>query len=278
MLKSLFSYAAAGLFAAAAVFGPAGPAAAETLSDILERGKIVVGVKADYRPWGFRAEDGSLVGLEIDMAKNLAETLNVELEMVPVTGSNRMEFLNQGKIDLIIATMGDNTKRRKVVGMIEPNYYAGGTNVLAAKSADFSLWEDLRGKPVCGIQGAYYNRRVTQLYGIELVAFKGVPEATNALRQGSCVAFLYDNTWIQSQLAGDTAWADYEMPMPTEDPAVWALGVRHDDLNGPFGLLVKGKVADWHRTGWLMAKEKEWGIEGSPFLAVMHEALKTRVE
>jgi len=278
MLRSLFSYAAAGLWAATAVFFSTGPTAAETLTDILERGKIVIGVKADYRPWGFRSDDGSLIGLEIDMAKDLAETLDVELEMVPVTGSNRMEFLNQGKIDLIIATMGDNAKRRKVVGMIEPNYYAGGTNVLSAKSVDLSTWENLRGKPVCGIQGAYYNRRVSQLYGINLVAFKGVPEATNALRQGSCIAFLYDNTWIQSQLAGDASWSEFEMPLPTEDPSVWALGVRQDDLSGPFGLLIKGKVADWHRTGWLLEKEQEWGIQGSSFLAEMHEALKTRVE
>ena len=278
MLRSLVSHAAAAAIFAAGAFGYAGSAAADTLTDILDRGKIVIGVKADYRPWGFRAEDGSLVGLEIDMANDLAETLGVELEMVPVTGSNRMEFLNQGKIDLIIATMGDNPTRRNVVGMIEPNYYAGGTNVLALQSANFSEWEQLRSRPVCGIQGAYYNRRVSQLYGIELVAFKGVPEAINALQQGNCVAFLYDNTWIQSQIAKDSAWADYEMPMQTEDPSVWALGVRHDDLNGPFGLLVKGKVADWHRTGWLIAKEEEWGIQGSPFLVEMHEALKSRVE
>ena len=278
MLKTLFSYAAAGLLAATAGLSTTGPSAAETLKDILDRGEIVIGVKADYRPWGYRSDDGSLIGLEIDMAQDLAETLGVELEMVPVTGSNRMEFLNQGKIDLIIATMGDNVNRRKVVGMIEPNYYAGGTNILASKAVDLSEWEDLRGKPVCGIQGAYYNRRVTQLYGINLVAFKGVPEATNALRQGSCIAFLYDNTWIQSQLAGDQSWSEFEMPLVTEDPSVWALGVRQDDLDGPFGLLVKGKVADWHRTGWLIEKEQEWGIDGSQFLVEMHEALKTRVE
>ena len=48
-------------------------------------------------------------------------------------------ILGQGRIDLILATMGDTADRRKVVGMIEPNYYAGGTNVLAAKKAGLAV-------------------------------------------------------------------------------------------------------------------------------------------
>jgi len=249
---------------------------ADTYEAIKKRGKLVVGVKADYRPWGYRDPSGELVGLEIDMAKDLANSLAVELELVPVVGSNRMEFLNQEKIDIIIATMGDNMKRRKVVTMIEPNYYAGGTNIIASKAAGFEDWTDLKAQKVCGIQGAYYNRRVLQLYEIDLVAFKGVPEAVNALQQGSCLGFVYDNTWIEKTLAEGGEWDAYEMPFDTEDPSVWAIGVRHEDAESPFGLMVKGKVADWHRTGWLLEHEQKWGIKKSPFLVEMHEALKTR--
>ena len=97
-------------------------AAAATLADIISAGKIVVGVKQDYRPWGYLDAQGNIIGLEIDLAKDVARQLGVGLELVPVVASNRMEFLQQGRIDLIIATMGDNEKRRKVVGMIEPNY------------------------------------------------------------------------------------------------------------------------------------------------------------
>ncbi len=256
----------------------AGGSYADTYEAIKKRGKIVVGVKADYKPWGFRDPSGELVGLEIDMARDLANTLAVDLELVPVVGSNRMEFLNQEKIDIIIATMGDNMKRRRVVTMIEPNYYAGGTNIIARREAGFESWTDLKSQKICGIQGAYYNRRVLQLYEIDLVAFKGVPEAVNALKQGSCVGFVYDNTWIEKTLAEGGDWEAYEMPLATEDPSVWAIGVRHEDADSPFGLMVKGKVADWHRTGWLLEHEKKWGIKQSPFLLEMNEALKTRAK
>jgi polar amino acid transport system substrate-binding protein len=77
-------------------------AANDRFMKVMERGKLVVGVKADYKPWGFRDSNGKLVGMEIDMAQDVADALGVELELVPVQSSNRMQFLQQGKIDLMI--------------------------------------------------------------------------------------------------------------------------------------------------------------------------------
>jgi polar amino acid transport system substrate-binding protein len=186
-----------------------------------------------------------------------------------------MEFLNQGRIDLILATMGDTEARRKVVGMVEPNYYAGGTNVLAPKSAKLKKWTDLKGRKVCGVQGAYYNRRVTQVYSPELVVFPAVPEALNALQGGNCVAFLFDNTLIESTLAGgDPKWADYEMPLVSEDPQLWAMGIRLADMKAPFGEFLRKLSVDWHKSGKLIELEKKWGIKQNPFLVEMNKKLK----
>lgn len=253
-------------FTVAATAMLAHTATADTLEDIAEAGKIVVGVKQDYRPWGYLDEQGNIIGMEIDLAQDVADRLGVELELVPVVGSNRMEFLQQGRIDLIIATMGDNPRRREVVGMIEPNYYAGGTNILAPEGANFTEWEDLRGQDVCGIQGAYYNRRVTQEYGVNIVAFAGVPEATAALSNGSCVAFVYDNTWIESQLASDDQWSGYTMPLETEDRQGWAIAVPLDELDGEYGDTMREIVTDWHQSGFLIEKNAEWGISDNDFL------------
>ena len=105
---------------------------------------------------------GAIVGIEPDLAKDVADKLGVKVEFVPVVSSNRMQFLEQGKIDLMIATMTDKPDRRKVVGIVDPNYYSSGTNILSKKSLGFKTWEDLRGKPVCGIQGAFYNKATSQ--------------------------------------------------------------------------------------------------------------------
>jgi len=265
------------LSTAVVALGLAAPAAAQdTIAQIKQKGTIVVGVKNDYKPWGFLDPSGKIVGLEIDLIDDVAKKLGVKVEMIPVTAANRMEFLQQGRIDMIVATMGDTEARRKVVGMIEPNYYAGATNVLAPKSANLKQWSDLKGRKVCAVQGAYYNRRVSEMYAPDLVVFPAVPDALNALQGGNCIAFLLDDTLIVSTLSGgDAKWANYEMPLVSEDPQLWAIGVRLSDLNAPFGKLIKDMSVEWHKSGRLLELERKWGIKQSPYLIEQNRKLKS---
>ena len=208
MHKLLLTAAATAIAAALAV----APAAAQTLEKIKQRGTLIVGSKADYKPFGFRDPSGAIVGLEPDIAKLVADKLGVKLEIEPVVSSNRMQFLQQGKIDLMIATMNDKPDRRQLVGIIEPLYYASGVNVLANKKANLKTWEQLKDQKVCGIQGAWYNKPVAEKYGADIVAFKGQAEAETALMQGNCIAWVYDDTAFAERLA-DAKWKDFEMPL-----------------------------------------------------------------
>ncbi|MEW6266983.1 MAG: transporter substrate-binding domain-containing protein [Thermodesulfobacteriota bacterium] len=247
--------------------------AADTLKKIKDRGVIVLGVKADYRPYGYLDASGKNVGMEIDMANDLAKRLGVKLELINVQTANRQDFLIQGKIDLILATMSENPQRRAVLGVIDPGYYAGGTNILTKKSNAFKKWEQLRGKKVCGTQGAYYNKPVAEKYGAEIVAFPGTAEAMTDLMAGNCVAFLQDSTLIQGML-GDPKWKDYEMPMPTEDEKSWHLAVPKEELGGPYGQAIQKIVIDWHKSGYLLGLEKKWKLIPSPFVAEMNKKYK----
>ncbi|CAN5554937.1 transporter substrate-binding domain-containing protein [soil metagenome] len=248
--------------------------AQDTLAKIKSSGVLAVGVKTDYKPWAYLDASGAIVGMEIDMANDLAKRLGVKLEMVPVTAANRMEFLNQGRIDLVLATMADKPDRRKVVGMIEPQYYASGGNVMAPKTAKLTSWEQLRGKKVCAIQGAYYNRVAAQHYGAELVVFPAIPDAKKALQGGNCVGFIFDSSLIESTLKeGSPEWAGYEMPLKTEDEEPWAMGVRLADLPGPWGQMLVATSKDWHKSGALLAYEKKWGIQVNPYLVDMQKKL-----
>jgi polar amino acid transport system substrate-binding protein len=275
LMKFALSTAVAALGLAAVHAAPA--AAQDTIAQIKQKGTIVVGVKNDYKPWGFLDPSGKIIGLEIDLIDDVAKKLGgVKVEMIPVTAANRMEFLQQGRIDMIVATMGDTEARRKVVGMIEPNYYAGATNVLAPKSANLKQWADLKGRKVCAVQGAYYNRRVSEMYAPDMVVFPAVPDALNALQGGNCIAFLFDDTLIVSTLSGgDPKWANYEMPLMSEDPQLWAIGVRLGDLDAPFGKLLKEMSLDWHKSGRLLELERKWGIKQSPYLIEQNRKLKS---
>ncbi|MGD1876642.1 MAG: transporter substrate-binding domain-containing protein [Kiloniellaceae bacterium] len=252
--------------AALATTATVSAASADAITDIRQRGKLIVGVKADYAPYGFLNSDGKIVGLEPDLAQAVADVLGVELELVPVVSSNRMQFLEQCKIDLMIATMTDRTDRREVVDIIDPNYYSSGTNVLT--KGNFTKWEDLKGAPVCGIQGAFYNRKTSEEFGAEIVAFKGTAEALTALKQNRCVAFVYDDSFLVSRLA-EADWAGWKMPLPTIDDAPWGLAVMKGE--DAFAALMSGMIVKWHTSGRILDLETKYGLEQTPFAKKMHE-------
>lgn len=233
---------------------------------VMERGKVVVGVKADYKPWGFRDSSGAIVGMEIDIAQAMADAMGVELETVAVQSSNRMQFLEQGKTDMFIATMSDRADRRKIVGITSPPYYTSGTNIMAPKALSFKNWEDLRGKNVCGKQGAFYNQVVTERYGVNIVAFTGNAEAKQALRDKKCVAWVYDDSSIGSDLASGE-YDDFEMPLASEDDNPWGLAVPIAERDCVFGNFMSGLIFNMHQSGKLIELEKKWGIQPTQYLA-----------
>lgn len=243
--------------------------AAECSNDVwnkvMERGKVVVGVKADYKPWGYRDSDGSIVGMEIDFAQAAADAMGVELETVAVQSSNRMQFLEQGKIDMMIATMSDRADRREIVGIVQPNYYTSGTNIMAPKALGFKKWEDLSGKPVCGKQGAFYNQVVTERYGVEVVAFTGNAEAKQALRDKKCVAWVYDDSSIGSDLSSGE-FDQFEMPLESEDDNPWGMAVPLAEKDCVFGNFMSGLTFNMHQSGQLIELEKKWGIQPTKYL------------
>jgi len=234
---------------------------------VMNRGKIVIGVKADYKPWGYRDTSGKLVGMEVDMAKDVAAAIGVNLALVPVQSSNRMQFLEQGKIDMMIATMSDRVDRRKIVGITQPNYYTSGTNIMSPKALGLTSWEDLRGKPVCGKQGAFYNKIVADRYGAKITAFTGNAEAKQALRDKKCIAWVYDDSSIMSDLSSGS-WNDFEMPLPSEDDNPWGLAVPVEEKECIFGNFMSGMTYNWHQSGRLIELEKKHGIQATNYLVI----------
>ncbi len=237
---------------------------------VMKRGKMVVGVKADYKPWGFRDTSGAIVGMEADMAKIAADAMGVELELVAVQSSNRMQFLENGKIDMMIATMSDRPDRRKIVGITQPNYYTSGTNVMSPRAVGIKKWEDLRGKPVCGKQGAFYNKVVSDRYGVKIVAFTGNAEAKQALRDKKCIAWVYDDSSIMSDLSSGN-YDTYEMPLNSEDDNPWGLAVPLAEKDCIFGNFMSGLTYNLHQSGKLIELEKKWGIQATQYLKNQNE-------
>ena len=265
-MKKLVLAAAGVAVALGSTSALAAPCKNEVWKKVMARGTLVVGVKADYKPWGYRDASGKIVGMEADMAKDVADAMGVKLELVAVQSSNRMQFLQQGKIDMMIATMSDRKDRRKIVGITQPNYYTSGTNIMSPKALKIRQWNALKGKPVCGKQGAFYNKIVSKRYGAKIIAFTGNAEAKQALRDRKCIAWVYDDSSIMSDLSSGQ-YNNFEMPLNSEDDNPWGLAVPLAELNCVFGNFMSGMTYNWHQSGRLIELEKKWGIQATQYLA-----------
>ncbi len=257
---------------ATVVFAGATAASADVLDDIKKRGTLVVGVKADYKPFGFRDPSGGIIGLEPDLAAEVAKKLGVKLELVPVVSANRMEFLNQGKIDLMIATMSDKPDRRKVVQVIEPLYYSDAVNVLLKKDAPVKTWEDLKGKKLCGTTGAFYNKDVAQKYGPEIASFDGSDKPLLALKNGECIGYLYDETFIGGKLTEAEWKSGYAMTLPGIMETPWAIAVKTGEST--LQKVLEDLHKDWMKSGRIVELEKKWSVPPTAYAKRMHEAAK----
>ena len=239
----------------------AGPAMAGTLADIVARGEIVVGSKADYRPYGFRDKDGHIVGIEPDLAADLARRLGVKLRIEPVTSANRIQMLDEGKVDIVIATMSITEERSQAVSFIEPAYYASGIAGLAAPGASIQSEEDLKGKTVCAIKGNFANQELQSAYvQKELVMADTLPEAGEALKQGRCAILVFDDTALRAlkRYSGET-WKDYDIvEFPAVDPMPWGIALKWEARPGPLARILSKTILDWHTSGSLARLERKW--------------------
>jgi polar amino acid transport system substrate-binding protein len=263
------------LLAAALLAAAATAKAEDTIAKLKDSGKLVVGIKVDYRPFGFRNEKGEMLGLEHDLVADIVARLKtklgraVEIEKVPVTAQNRMEFLQQGKIDLLIATMNDTPERRKILDIIQPDYYASGVTLLTLKKNHVTKWDDIKGKTVCTLQGAWYNKEFTEKYGFTAQPYAGTAEAVQAALDNRCVAFLDDDSQAAGVMQDPERQKDLEIPVDALAEAPWGMAVRLGDSQ--FAAFLSETVTDWHRKGTIAELEKKWGIKPTKWIQDMHK-------
>jgi polar amino acid transport system substrate-binding protein len=132
------------------------------LSKILERKVIRVAVPNDYPPYGFVGSDMAPKGIDIEMAALIAKKLGVKLELIPVTAPNRVAYLQSGKADLTISSLGKTAERAKVIDYsiaYVPFYDAiyGRTDVQA------KTFEDLKGKTISVTRGSMQDEELQRL-------------------------------------------------------------------------------------------------------------------
>lgn len=136
--------------------------AGEALDQIVKNNEVRIAVPVDYPPYGFVGPDMSPRGLDIDVADLMAKKLGVKLTLVPVTAPNRVAYLQSGKADFTISSLGKTPEREKVIDYsiaYSPFFDA----VFGKKSLAVKSFADLAGKSVSVTRGSMQDRELTDL-------------------------------------------------------------------------------------------------------------------
>ena len=150
------------LLAGAALISASAAQAQGALDAVMARKQINIAVPTDFAPYGFVGVDMAPQGLDIDMARLIADRLGVKLALVPVTSANRIPYLQTAKADLVISTLGKNPERAKVIDFTaaySPFFQA----LYAAKGLAIKGPADLAGKTVGVTRGAIEDLELTKL-------------------------------------------------------------------------------------------------------------------
>lgn len=221
-----------------------------TLDKVQQRHKLSVGVVLSGGPFGaIDPANQQPKGLNVDLARDLAKQLGVEVDLVPVLPANRVQFLQQGKVDLLIANMEWTAERGEQLGFVPTPFYQVGGTAAVLKDSPIKRWEDLKGQPVCTSQGSSYVKPLTEL-GAEIKAFKSSAESLLALRGNNCVAAVHDATLVNPLINSNPEWQGYRALTPELNPAPSVIWTRRGetDTQARLDTIVKG----WHRSGWLI--------------------------
>ncbi|AHF67577.1 MULTISPECIES: transporter substrate-binding domain-containing protein [Pseudomonas] len=249
----------------------AGLASADaTLDKIQERHKISIGVILSGPPFGtIDPKTGEHLGYNVELSKEIAKRLNVELETVSVLAPNRVQFLQQGKVDLLIANMQLTEERAQILDYVPTPYEEVGGAALIRKGAGISKWEDLKDKPVCVSQGSNFIKPLQEVYGAQIKAFRSQSESLLSLRGNGCVAAVHVSPTMHTLLA-DAEWSGFEIPLATDlipsKSVIW-LRKGEKDIQARLDAIVR----DWHRSGWLIELGHRTGMAPSQALHDLHE-------
>jgi polar amino acid transport system substrate-binding protein len=219
-----------GAVAAVALYAAlAGTAMAQTTADISAKGRIAIGVLTGIPPYDTIDASGKTDGFIVDLARQVAAALEVEVEIVPVNNASRAAALESGRVDMLIAQMTATPARAKTFLMTNP-YGAYEMRFVAGKDTKITSLEDLAGKRISVPKGSTQDIAVSGygIKGLEVVRFDDDALAMQALISGqvdatAAVAAVANDVIKKQNLSNLEVKSD--LPIFT---LYWSMAVRKD--------------------------------------------------
>lgn len=230
----------------------------DTLSAIHKRGKLIVGVKFDTKPFGYFNEKHELVGFDVDLAKAIAKSIlgsEDKVEFVQVTPSSRILALDTKQVDMVIATMSITPQREHMIDFSVP-YYIAGQAILIPKNSKITSISDLNGKNVIIIYGSTAENNLRLIVSdAKIMGFRTYTSGYNALKQGIADAMVSDDTILMGFAESD---ANLKLLPKRYTKEPYAIGFKKGEESAKLQKKVDFILKDMIQSGDISRLKSKW--------------------
>lgn len=244
-----------------------------TLKKVKDTGTLTLGVRDSSIPFSYLDDKQSYQGYSIDLClkaataiqKNLGMTaLNVK--MVPVTSATRIPLMANGTIDMECGSTTNNMERQQQVSFA-PTTFVTANRVLAKKSSNVKVLDDLKGKTVVSTSGTSNLKQLTTLnaernLGINIMTAKDHAEAFLMVETGRAAAFVMDDILLASLAASSKSPNDYMISTEALSVEPYGLIVRRQDP--AFKKVVDDAIINLMKTGEINKIYAKWFLSPIP--------------
>jgi ABC-type amino acid transport substrate-binding protein len=233
------------------------------LSRIVSSGTLRVGMSGNQPPLNFKAKDGSMMGLEVDLAQTIASLMNAKLEMVQKPFGELLGALDKGEVDLVMSGMTITAERNLKVAFVGP-YYLSGKSILTKSSvlaqADETADLDQADIKLAALEGSTSQRFVEVLIPkAELVATKNYDEAVKLVLEDEVQALVADH-----EIVTLTAFRNPEAKLATlaQPLTVEAIGIAVPPGDGLLMNFLENTIGALEASGLLGGLRSRWLEQG----------------
>ncbi len=233
----------------------------DDLTTITQRDRLIVGIRNDAPPFGFKDKNGFTVGYDADLARLIAKGIlgdEKKVEFVPVTASNRIMKLNSGEVDCLIATMSITTQRQQFLNFSTP-YYMAGQAILVRSSSKATSLRDFTGKKLIIVFGSTSEKNLrSNVPEVTVIGYKTYNDAYNALKNGKADGIVADDTVLLGFSTNDKS---VKLLPKRYSKEPYAVVFRKDDASINFTNKVNYIVENLQSTGRLNRLQEKWKIK-----------------
>ena len=234
------------------------------MAELAEAGTINVGVKFDQPGLGFNETGSDMpTGFDVDIAKILVASLGIDpedtdkVQYIETISDNREPFLQEGKVDLVLASYSITDERRQLVGQAGP-YMVTGQQLLVPEDSDVESPADLQGKEVCSVTGST-SLDNAEAEGMKPVGFDTYSQCVDKVLDGSVEAMTTDGTI----LAGYAAQNEGQLKVVGEPFSEERIGVGYSKDSPEMCQWINDTLEQANEEGtWADAFEANLGASG----------------